>query len=105
VRVAVHPGEDATTRLAVTGELDLATAAELGEHVRRVVGDRPAQLVVDLAGVTFCDSSGIEALLRACAAATERGIAFRVVNPGRVTRRAFQLTGVLDLLTAAGTRP
>jgi anti-anti-sigma factor len=105
VKVAVQRGDDATARLTLAGELDLATAGVLDEHVRRVAGDRPARLIVDLAGVTFCDSSGIEALLRACAFATDRDIDFRVVNPTGVTRRAFQLTGVLDLLTTADARP
>ena len=101
MRVTTRMGDDATAYLHLAGELDLATAGVLDEHVRRAVAGGPRHLVVDLTDVTFCDSSGIEALLTAQATSGRRGIDLRVVNPGGVTLRAFQLTGVLEVLTAA----
>ncbi len=105
MRVTTRMGDDATAYLHLTGELDLATADVLDEHVHRAVAGDPRHLVVDLADVTFCDSSGIEALLTAQATSARQGIDLRVVNPGGVTLRAFQLTGVLEVLTAADDSP
>ena len=49
---------DATV-LAVAGELDLATIGTLKEAVaRRLAPD--AHVVLDLSGLTFCDSTGLE---------------------------------------------
>jgi len=88
-------------RLEVTGELDLATAPPLLDRVRAATADQPAAIVLDLAGVFFCDSSGINALIDAQSYAAARGIPLRVVNAQRVTRRALEVTGVLPLLSGA----
>ncbi|BCJ50870.1 anti-sigma factor antagonist [Actinoplanes sp. NBRC 14428] len=86
-------------RLTPAGELDLATAEPLLAHVRTALAQRPDALVVDLREVTFCDSSGIGALLDAYALATAAGTAFRIDGPRPVIRRSMQITGVLGLLT------
>jgi anti-sigma B factor antagonist len=86
-------------RVEVTGELDLATAPELLERVRTTLVDRPGAIVLDLAGVTFCDSSGINALVDAHTLAGADGTTLRVANAQRITLRALEVTGVLPLLT------
>jgi anti-sigma B factor antagonist len=99
VNVTRHAdGDDLVLRVA--GELDLATAGALGEQVALALADRPAELVVDLAEVTFCDSSGIEALLNARATTNRHNAGFRAINARGITRRSMQVTGVLDLLAA-----
>jgi anti-anti-sigma factor len=51
--------------LEITGELDYANAPELRERLT-TLALRPGQrLVLDLAGMGFCDSSGITALIAA----------------------------------------
>lgn len=52
------------TWLLVAGELDLSQARRLEADIAQTAHSAPA-LVVDLTGVTFCDSSGLAALLRA----------------------------------------
>lgn len=51
--------------LIVRGELDLATAPELLEKIKDLIMTRGQLLVVDLAELRFCDSSGITALIAA----------------------------------------
>ncbi|MEU9019746.1 STAS domain-containing protein [Actinomadura sp. NPDC048394] len=49
----------------VSGELDLATAPGLSARVGRLIAEGdPPRIVLDLGGVSFCDSSGINALVR-----------------------------------------
>ncbi|WP_199514602.1 STAS domain-containing protein [Nucisporomicrobium flavum] len=86
-------------QVEVTGELDLATAPDLLERVRTTLAGRPDAIVLDLTGVTFCDSSGINALMDAHTLADAGGATLRVANPQRITRRALEVTGVLPLLT------
>ena len=88
-------------RLEVAGELDLATAPALLDRVRAAVAEHPAAIVLDLADLAFCDSSGINALIDAQTYAAGTGIPLRVVNARRVTRRALEVTGVLPLLSGA----
>lgn len=59
----VQRSSDATT-LVVRGSLDINTAAQLGEEVDRIVGDRPALVKVDLSGLDLIDSSGVAALVK-----------------------------------------
>ncbi|MEU5527560.1 STAS domain-containing protein [Micromonospora chersina] len=89
------------SRLALSGELDMASADAFHEQVQHALAsDRPNQLIIDLAALTFCDSTGIRALVDARAAVLACQVAFRVVNPRGVTRRVMRVTGVLDVLTA-----
>jgi anti-anti-sigma factor len=52
--------------LALSGQLDLTSAAELTEAIGELVAGAPvARLILDLAGLTFWDPFGLAALLRA----------------------------------------
>ena len=50
--------------LTVRGSLDINTAAQLGEEIDRLVGDRPKLVLVDLSGLDLIDSSGVAALVK-----------------------------------------
>src|SRR3954468_14208248 len=82
--------DDGGTRvLSVSGELDLATGPVLGQRIRRpLFWEQVTRLVVDLAGVTFIDSSGTNALVlsHAHADALDRDLRF-VCPEGNVLRR------------------
>ncbi|WP_328751451.1 STAS domain-containing protein [Streptomyces sp. NBC_00285] len=51
--------------LEITGELDYTSAGELRTALATVTVRPGLRLVLDLAGMTYCDSSGITALLAA----------------------------------------
>ena len=53
-----------STILVVRGSLDINTAAQLGEEVDRIVGEKPALVKVDLSGLDLIDSSGVAALVK-----------------------------------------
>ena len=50
-------------RLSLVGELDLATADTLVERVVAATGSAPGDVVLDLRGLEFVDSTGIRALI------------------------------------------
>ena len=52
-------------RVAVVGELDMATAPQLTDVIEALASTGPPRVVVDLSGVSFMDSSGIGALCQA----------------------------------------
>ncbi|MEU2424975.1 STAS domain-containing protein [Streptomyces sp. NPDC007851] len=103
---------DATTGpvLGVLGELDHITAARLRDRVAELTLRPGQRLVLDLAGMEFCDSSGITALIAARnhAQAARADIALAAV-PAR-TLRVLRMVG-LDQIFAIlpdsdpGTRP
>ena len=51
--------------LPLEGEIDLHVSPQVERAIASYIKERPAQLVVDLSGVTFIDSSGLAVLIRA----------------------------------------
>jgi anti-sigma B factor antagonist len=83
----------------VFGEVDLNTVPELGQALE-FGGNRVTRVVVDFAGVTFVDSSGLRVLVGSQQELAARGVSLRVVVPAKsVTRRVFEIT---DLVAALG---
>ena len=72
---------DGRTQLTLRGELDLATAPELEQIVIERI-DSGREVVVDLRGLEFMDSSGIRILVAAHARAGRAGTRLVVVRPG-----------------------
>ena len=93
--------EDGDIVARVFGELDLAVRDEVVSTVSDALrGARPdGRLVADLGGVTFCDSSGLGALLDLRRAAADAGIrmVLRDVPP--------QVARLLDLTDVDGWLP
>ena len=88
-------------RLAVVGEIDMASADAFDEAIDKALDvDGITQMLVDMDRTTFLDSTGVRSLLRGHAQAHERGITFRIMNPTRVVRRVLELTGIFELLTS-----
>ena len=79
--------------VSVAGELDLYTAPALREALQSTVGRSPERLVVDLAGVTFIDSTALGALVEARSQLRDGG-AFALAAPGLEVRRALEVSGL-----------
>jgi anti-anti-sigma factor len=95
-----------TARVAVAGEVDLATAPEFRERLLGVLHTQaPAVLDIDLTGVTFLDCTGIGALVVVHNAAVHAGCLVRVCHPQPIVRRVLEVTGLLDVLTVEPRRP
>jgi anti-anti-sigma factor len=93
-RFAVGVGEtDQGSRVVtVTGELDLATAAQLWTELEPlIVAD--ALVVLDGTEMTFLDSSGLRVLLLAGKRAGTAGAVFRLVAPQPAVQRVLELSG------------
>jgi anti-anti-sigma factor len=92
---------DAWKLLTVRGEIDMDNAGQLVDAIERVAGTA----VVDLSGVTFIDSTGLQGLLRAKEAARQRGDGLILRHPSETVRRVLELTGLLDGFTVEGRAP
>jgi anti-anti-sigma factor len=78
--------------LTLRGELDIASAPVLVEGALRCIGQGHDRLVLDLAEVTFLDSSGINAIVRVLRSAEAHGGRLALARPTRQARRVFELT-------------
>ena len=75
------------------------TYADLSGALLRCAND-PAtkQVLLDMSGITFIDSSGVRALMEGHHRATELGKDFWVVDWSPSTRRVFELLELADAL-------
>ena len=90
--------DNGTATIVLVGEFDMSCAAHFWASVSEALATNPQSVTVEARGLTFIDSAGLQALLRARAAAGEVGAAFRVREPSPTLRRVVELTGTLDLL-------
>ncbi|MET7520712.1 STAS domain-containing protein [Streptomyces sp. NPDC005480] len=92
------------TVVEVSGELDIATQNQLGDHLEEVIAERtPAQVVVDMSGLDFCDASGLSVLVAAHHAAKDRQGQLRLVCPQRRIRRLLHITDLTDVMPVVDT--
>ncbi len=85
-------------RLQLCGELDTLSAHELSASFNEACAAEPPLLVIDLAKLSYCDSSGIRALLSAAMQCESKGIEMRLVDAQANVRRIFELTNTAALL-------
>jgi anti-sigma B factor antagonist len=83
--------------LVVHGELDIATAPELARMIARLRKLGHA-VMLDLAEVTFIDSTGLSALMDAYFESERNGWDFAVRRPSSAVRRVVELAGVGQVL-------
>jgi anti-sigma B factor antagonist len=94
--------ENRESLVHVAGELDLSTVGELTELLTGLIQAGAAHLVLDLAGVTFMDCTGLGVLLHARQASVVHGGGLLVVGvPARV-RALLALTGTRALAAPDG---
>ncbi|MEU6895537.1 STAS domain-containing protein [Streptomyces sp. NPDC046557] len=87
----------------VAGELDMATAPHLRAQALALIEQGQRHLILDLAAVTFCDSSGFNALIGILRCAkTADGTLVLAAVPDRL-ERLLDLTGLSALLPAHPT--
>jgi anti-anti-sigma factor len=89
--------EQAQALVVLSGDCDLAVRDRMTTVLLAAVDDAPV-VAVDLAGVTFMDSSGLHALITAHQAAQRRGRQLYVRGATGVVGALLDLTGLARVL-------
>jgi anti-sigma B factor antagonist len=83
--------------IALSGELDIASAPELEQALDQI--SEPTKLViVDLRELEFMDSTGLSMLVRAHQSLSERDCELTLIKGQPQVQRLLDLTGVADRL-------
>jgi anti-anti-sigma factor len=86
-------GDDTVMRL--DGELDMSGTFVLEPQLDRITADDiDGDLLIDLRGVTFIDSSGLAALVGAHERLLDRGVPTRFVRGSDEVQRVFEVSGL-----------
>ncbi|MDR0840319.1 MAG: STAS domain-containing protein [Christensenellaceae bacterium] len=92
-----------TLYAALVGELDHHSAAPVRQKLDAALGGDINELVLDMRGVSFMDSSGIGVILGRYKLLRDRGGKLRVSAMSSYAERIFRMAGMLPLLAGSGT--
>jgi anti-anti-sigma factor len=76
------------------GELDLSTTQTLDTKLRRTIHDATSEVILDLGGLSFIDSSGLRLLVIASAHSQANGDRLRMLRGSAPVERVIQLSGL-----------
>ncbi|MFJ2188806.1 STAS domain-containing protein [Kitasatospora sp. NPDC087861] len=93
------------TVLALYGELDLDSVDALWAALDAALAAPAAVVVIDCAGLEFCDSTGLDAMFRAQDRAAARGSRIELARPRPPVLRMLELTGATDVLPVRDVPP
>jgi anti-sigma B factor antagonist len=88
--------QDDRVIIAVTGELDIASASRIEEALREAEAAGPAVVLLDLRRLEFMDSTGLRTILSADARAREAGRRLVIVQGDENVKRVFEVTRLYD---------
>lgn len=93
---ALSPG-DAPGVITLSGEIDFSVTPAVRERLLELVGDQPEAITLDMADLSYIDSSGLALLIELRKTLTESGrsITIRAISPQ--VRKLFNLTQLGDL--------
>ncbi|HMH00578.1 MAG TPA: STAS domain-containing protein [Terriglobales bacterium] len=96
-----HCGSDALVRL--NGRIDVDSSPDLRDRLLAILSDEPLPhaITVDLAGVSYIETSGIATLVEALRIARHHQAIFCLQGLGGSVLRLFEVTGVLALFEAS----
>lgn len=90
-----------SVRLHMVGEIDMATVPHVEEALASALEDGSDQVVLDLSGVEFMDSSGLNALILARNVLDERSVRLVIAGLSDQVRRLFEISGLTTVFTFA----
>ena len=90
--------------IVLNGELDMQSAARFRAEVSAILKQHPApaEIEIDMSGVTFVDSLGLGTLVVAQRICAEISVRLTVCNPTTQVARLLEVSGMGEHLTGSG---
>ncbi len=93
---------DSEVRITAVGEIDLLTARELDALIARHLSAR-RDVILDLSGLKFIDSTGLAVVLKSTARAENERLTLTLAATSREVDRVLDIAGAERLVRRAGT--
>jgi anti-sigma B factor antagonist len=84
--------------LVLAGELDLASASALEAATTRLCAEGASEIVLDLRGLSFIDSTGLRTILSSMSLCEKHLCDLWLIPGQRAIQRLFELAGLLERL-------
>ena len=97
---------DGVVRIRLAGELDLAFESIVERALQEAVSKAQTEIVVDLSGLDFMDSTGLSVLLRAhLRSVTDSAPPIRTIGARGPVKKLLEISGVQHTLHGNGEAP
>ena len=87
------------TVITLEGELDLASTPQLVAIVRGVMDAGSAEIVLDMAELSFIDSTGLSGVAKLADQARSSGASLELRSPSALTAQVLEVTGLDRVIT------
>jgi len=88
---------DKAAVVEMAGEINLAHSNQLQDDLTEVIAKQPQRVVLDLAGVTYMDSSGIASLVKMLSRTRAIGASLHLAAMSDRVRSLFEITRLDDV--------
>lgn len=95
--------EGTHTVISVGGEIDVYTAPSLRERMNELVAEGHYDLIVDMSGVEFLDSTGLGVLVGGLKRVRSHDGTLRLVCPQEKILKVFRITGLTKVFPIHAT--
>ena len=99
-----HEDRDGCRTLALSGEIDIATAKGLRRELESLIAGAHSPAVLDLSEVTFIDAAGLSELVAARRKVAHTDVEIVLVEPSEACRRVLEVTGLDRAFTIVTSR-
>jgi anti-sigma B factor antagonist len=90
--------------VTLRGEVDVLTVNQVRVALGEAIAARPRLIVVDMADLSFIDSTGLGALIFGFQRARDAGVGFRLARPSRGVHQILVLSGLLEVVEVTPER-
>jgi anti-sigma B factor antagonist len=91
--------------LSLRGEIDLSNVETLDAELDAALADTSDRLVIDMSGVTFCDSLGFSTLIKCWREASASEREFVLARPAPPVRRILEMMGISAVIHIVDETP
>lgn len=88
-----------TPVLDLTGEVDSYNSPKLREKMVSLIDEGNADLIINMTGVDYIDSTGLGTLVGGLKRASEKNGAIRLICPNEQIYKVFNITGLVKVFS------
>lgn len=98
--------ESGKMRVSICGDIDHHSARSMRQRIDTEFANcAPNELLLDMSGVGFMDSSGLGLILGRFSKASASGARFGVVNPSQSVLRVLDIAGAQRIISVISEKP
>ena len=84
--------QDKTAIIDASGEIDLHQSTVLQQKLLKVLDQKPNRMIINLANVSYMDSSGVASLVKLLSRTRKNGILLALAAPTKKVKAIFEIT-------------